>query len=421
VAFTTDTYLPRPADAIIAKRLVFHIGGYDPMRPEVAHSRFVRELRRFKETWSASMASVSEPEIGVDEATWDVVTTGPNWRVHTHYRFVRWDDLIDAAGSQPMWRRLPFAFLAFLDFVWSGALWGYLRTNWRYAGFFLYPFLVVVIFAAAAWFTGASIGKMMESSSVGVAAGLAAFVVLLRWPGSALHLPLLFDDWIFSRHYVRRGDPILERRFDRIAREINVAARGRGADEIVIVGHSLGAVFAIDLLDRALSLDPALGRRNAPVVLLSIGSSILKIGLHRQALRFRAALERVASAPGVFWAEYQALIDVMNFYNIDPTRELGLTTEERPFVRGVRISQMLDPIAYRHIRRSFYRVHCQFISGNNRRASYDYFMLTCGPFRVERQVRSPDGAVSAIGPDGALLERSDEPPRANYSGTVGRE
>jgi hypothetical protein len=46
----------------------------------------------------------------------------------------------------------------------------------------------------------------------------------------------------------------------------------------------------------------------------------------------------------------------------------------------------------------------QFVSGNNLRNAYDYFMLVCGPLGVERQVRG-DGALSALGADGALLER----------------
>jgi hypothetical protein len=49
-------------------------------------------------------------------------------------------------------------------------------------------------------------------------------------------------------------------------------------------------------------------------------------------------------------------------------------------------------------------MHLQFVSGNNLRNAYDYFMLVCGPLSAERQVRG-DGALAAIGADGTLLER----------------
>ena len=41
------------AGEIVAKRLVFHIGGYDPTTPPgSAQRRFVREIERFQRTWS---------------------------------------------------------------------------------------------------------------------------------------------------------------------------------------------------------------------------------------------------------------------------------------------------------------------------------------------------------------------------------
>ena len=91
----------------------------------------------------------------------------------------------------------------------------------------------------------------------------------------------------------------------------------------------------------------------------------------------------------------------MNFYKVDPVAVMGVSGKS-PVIRQVRIRAMLDAAAYRLIKRNFFRVHCQFVSGNNRRAAYDYFMLVCGPFRAEDQVRSRDGAISWIGPDGGL-------------------
>ncbi len=393
----------------IAKRLVFHIGGYDFLTPEATHRRFKRELHRFEETWAVD-ALVSPAQIGVDQAAWRVVTSGANWRVETEFRLLRWDDVIEAARRQPMGRRLLLGLLAFADFVAAGALWGYLRANWRYAGFFLYPFVLFAIFIAAAAAAGVLIAFMTASNLAGVLAGAVAFWAILRWPGRWLHFSHLFDDWIFSRDYIRRVDPTLELRLERVAPEIAAAGRADAWDEVLAVGHSLGAVLAVDLVDRVLRLDPDFGRSARPrVALISVGSSILKIGLHRGAKRFRAAADRVARARQVFWAEYQTLTDVMNFYKTDPIAAMGLASVGRPVVRVVRISRMLDPAVYRRIRRNLFRVHNQFVSGNNRRAAYDYFMLLCGPLSVERQVLSPDGAASAIGPDGALLDAGDRP------------
>jgi hypothetical protein len=363
----------------------------------------VRELRRFEATWSVQ-ASATEPEADADTATWRVATSGPNWHVDTLYRFVRWDDVMESLHAQPMWRRILLGLLSFVDFVGAGALWGYFRFNWRYAVFFLYPFVLLAALAGLAVLVGTLVARLGDSGLLGAVAGLAALVLLLRWPGRRFYLSHLLDDWNFSRAYLSHGDPTLDARFERLAQEIVRAAREGEASEILVIGHSLGAVLAADLVDRALRLDPALGRDGSRVAFVSVGSSILKIGLHRGARRLHAALERIASAPGIFWAEYQARADIMNFFDTDPIAAMHLNAAGRPLVRKVQINRMLDRAAYRRMRSNFFRVHCQFVSGNTRRTAYDYFMLLCGPLPVERQVRAPDGAEAAIRPDGALVD-----------------
>lgn len=406
---------------LISKRLVFHIGGYDPyMPPEVSHRRFGRELKRFEKTWSAK-ATVSAPDIADDQVTWDITTIGPDWRVETRYCLVRWDDVIEDFARRPLWLRIVRGQLAGIDFLASGALWRYFRTNWRYAFFFIYPFAVFDSFAVIAWFVGVYFARMSGAVWIGIAAGLLVGAAFVRWPWRWLGLATLFDDWIFSSRYVHSSLPVLEQRLNVIASEIDTAARRSDADEILLVGHSLGAAIAVDLLDRVLTLNPSIGKNRPRVAFLSVGSSILKIGLHRGAKRLRASLQRVAAAPGIFWAEYQALTDVMNFYKTNPMSEMGLTATGRPVVRIVRIRSMLDPESYRRIRRNFYRVHSQFVSGNERRTAYDYFMLVCGPFSAEQQVNLPDGAASALDGSGALVDAAPDKDPAFESEPVDRQ
>lgn len=390
----------------VTRRSVYHIGGYDPISPpEDSYLRFQRELKRFERTWSVK-ASVGAPDISPDDMKWDITTEGPDWRVESQFHLVRWDDVIRSRSHEPLWRRLPLGILAFFDFVFGGALRGYFRTNWQYAAFFLYPFVLFGLLVAIALAIGVLAGR--ADALTGLVAGLAAFALLLAGPWRWLHLAPLFDDWIFSRDYIRAGDPVLRQRLDRIAEQIVEAARGATVDEILVMGHSLGAVLAIDLIDKMLALEPALGRGGPRVAFISIGSSVLKIGLHRDARDFRAAVARVATAGGVFWGDYQARVDIMNFYGTHPTAEMALAAGAGPVVRLVEIGRMLEHRIYRQMRLRFFRLHCQFISGNDRRAEYDYFMLVCGPLTAESQARNPDGAQGAIGQDGALASRLHE-------------
>lgn len=387
----------------VAKRLVFHIGGYDPITSDVsAQRRFVREIARFQRTWSVK-AVVGDRHDTADQIQWNVTTTGPDWRVETDYRLVRWYDVIEVFGRRSIGSRISVGILAFLDFVFTGTLWRYLLANWRYAGFFLYPFVMFGLLIAAAVLIGVLGFKITGSIPIATGGGLFGFAAVLAGPWRWLHLGNLFDDWIFSREYIRCGNSQIEQRLDRLATELVAAANNFAADEILVLGHSLGAVLAVDLLDRALKLDPALGRDKTPVTFLSVGSSILKVGLHPAAARFRMAMERVARSRAIFWGDYQAIVDPLNFYKSRPMAEMGLSTENEATVKIVRLSQMLDDDIYQRIRLNFFRLHCQFISGNDRRTLYDYFMLTCGPISARSQTLAPDGVLSMIADDGGLI------------------
>jgi hypothetical protein len=391
------------ATVTVAKRMVFHIGGYDPISPPAgAQRRFIREIARFQHTWSVN-AVVDGLREGADQTIWNITTTGPNWQVQTDYHLVRWDDIIETFKRRTIFHRIPLGIVAFLDFVVAGALRGYLRTNYGYASFFLYPFVVFGVLVLAAGLTGVLAFKISGSVLVAIGAGLLGLVALLAGPWRWLHLGSLFDDWIFSRDYIRKGNSTIEQRLDRLAAEIVTAAAGSDADEILVIGHSLGAVIGVDLLDRVLMLDPWLGARKIPVTFITIGSSILKIGLHKRAIRFRAAVERVGRSRSIFWGDYQARIDLLNFYDTRPMAEMALPTEFEPVVRLVEFSRMLQRAMYRRIRLNFYRLHCQFVSGNDKRASYDYFMLICGPASAKSQTLAADGALSIIAEDGALF------------------
>jgi hypothetical protein len=91
----------------VAKRLVFHIGGYDPTTPPAsAQRRFVREIERFQRTWTVK-AIVDDLRDSADQTQWNVTTTGPNWQVETDYHLVRWVGIPVIASSRSARSRPP--------------------------------------------------------------------------------------------------------------------------------------------------------------------------------------------------------------------------------------------------------------------------------------------------------------------------
>lgn len=392
--------LPSMTDPV-ARRLAFHIAGYDPMSAETAHHRFARELARFRSTWGVE-AAAGPLTVSEDVASWPATASGADWSVASDVRWLRWEEVMARLDASSTPRRIWRGLVSFADFTQGGALGHYARHNWRYAIFFVYPVLLLAGIMALGALAGWLAGSMAGTSWVGLAAGAAVALGALQWARRGMRLDHLFDDWIFARAHIRDPDPTLSARLDRIAADVVAAAGSGEVDEVLVLGHSLGAVLAVEIMDRALARDPALGAGATSVAFATVGSSIPKLGFHRAAGRLRAMLDRVGQARHVTWVDYQAYSDVMNFHKLHPVRGLG-AGERGPLVRLVSIRKMLSADYYRRIRTNLLRVHNQFVSGNEAKSIYDYFMLICGPCTLETLARAEEGAAGCIAPDGALV------------------
>lgn len=386
---------PDDDEAVVIRRRVLHFSGYDPMSAETFHARFRRELARFEACWGVRAEATSLACLGF-MASWTVTVAGAGWRVETRHDLIRWDDLIAAQRKARIWPRLKGGLAAGFDFVRHGALGGYLANAWRYAAFFLYPYLALAGVLLAGLLAGLATNALGSPGWLSVLLGLLLAVAGLWRMAGHSHVGHLLDDWIFARQVVRGLEPDLARRLSEAAGEVSATPADR---HVLVVGHSLGAVLAAQMLDQAAGA----GGNARAVTWLTIGSSILKIALHRQASGLRAQLGRISNAPTVAWIEYQAISDVMNFFRTDPVAVLGIDGRS-PVVRKVRFGQMLNRDYYASIRFNFFRLHCQFISANDKRAPYDYVMTVCGPFDPVALAASRDGAMGWIGAEGSLTQ-----------------
>ena len=396
------------SDPIVRKRCIFFLGGYEPIPPQRQRERYIRELSRSEKTWAAT-GEVGPLELSPEGhvGAWRTAMRGPNWATQSEYRSLLWDDMVIADFARPAWKRLLLAVRAFGDFIVTGTAFRYLRLNWRYGLFFFYPVLLLLGFAALAVTAGcwaARIGLPLPLLSMPFVA-VAVFAALMVFPGRFLLLPYMMDDWIFGWEVVHRSRPELEARMEVFAQDLAAALRQgkqEGYDEILFAAHSLGCAIKIAVIDRALQLAPEFGRNGERLAVLSTGSSLLKIALHPKGYWLREAVARVSANPAVFWVEYESMADPISFYKVDPIAALKLPPTGSPIIRRVHIRDMLQPETYRRFKGNFFRLHRQLVMGNEKRYFYDYYMICCGPLRLETRVLKPETIVARFTEDGAL-------------------
>ena len=188
-------------------------------------------------------------------------------------------------------------------------------------------------------------GPLAFGVIVGVVAALVCFR-LLRPLADKLFVVQINSHWPYLLEYARGEPSCWDRCIEAGARRLVEIARANAADEIVVVGHSGGGVTAPAVVARALELDPDLGRHGPRVVLLTPGSLMPGIGLHRGATRVHRDIARIAVEPSILWIDVQARADILNFYNFDPVGGIGIDAGParcNPLIWIVRLRDMLAP------------------------------------------------------------------------------
>lgn len=402
------------------RRHVLYVEGYDPQGAEGYYKLFEHALKRFLRNWPVR-AKVGPLELDSDDfAHWDIAAGGPNWRVRARYEFLRQERMIRANMAEPMWRQVPRALGWILNYLYTGTLFRIYRASPQY-GLALTYFQLLLIAWLAASVLGGSLAvwgvQRLFTLPWGTDFALGAVVavvlfVLLRPLADKLFAVQINSHWPYLLRYARGEPSCFDHFIEAGAQRLVEMTRANAVHEIVVVGHSGGGVLAPAVVARALELDPALGNHGPKVVLLTPGSLMPGIGLHRHATKVRQVIHRVAIEPSILWIDVQARADVLNFYNFDPVEGIGIDAGAwrcNPLVWIVRIREMLLPEFYRKRRWDLFRMHYQFVMGNDQRAHYEYMMLVCGPLPVEQWARNAAETFAQFGADGSYQAGVPQP------------
>jgi hypothetical protein len=400
---------------VIRRRRVIYVEGYDPQGAEGYHNLFARSWKRFVKNWGFKSRLGELAIESQDFAHWDVEAAGPNWRVETRYDFLRQEHIIRANMAEPMLRQVPRALAWTFDYLVSGTIVRVLFASWEF-GLALIHFQLMVVWSlvlsiGGGWLIGRTAVRRFDLlDPVGLLISVIAAVAIfwaMRPLARQWSVIQISNHWPYLCEFARGEATCFDAPIEACAQRVIAAARANDADEIVVIGHSGGGVLAPAVMTRALELDPEVGRRGPPLVLLTLGSIAPGAALHPKAERLRSVFARLAVEPSITWVDVQSRKDALNFWDFDPIGGLGIKLDgERcnPIVWKVRFREMLSYDFYRRLRLNFFRLHYQFIMATDQRAPYDYFMLVAGPVPVVAWAKDPQGTLARFATDGSLAE-----------------
>jgi hypothetical protein len=402
----------------VQHRHIIYVQGYDPRGLAQYYRMFRTELRKFGRLYQLS-ASIGRPQVAADGemASWTIETKAGDWQTRTDYDFLRWEDLIQRDLAAPSWRTIFHSMSVYWPLVFNGTVARFWKAHWRFAIFATYPHLVVLLEAlfslGVAWAFGTGLDALGIPGPFRFAAAAALFLAtlgtILKYTENQTYALYLLADAAWTWEFAHRQRPEWDRRIDQFAQHLVDVARSSDAGEIVVVGHSSGSFLGVEILARALKLDPDLGRHGPRIVLLTIGANMPIVGFLKASQDFRGHLRQLAIDPSIDWIDCQSRKDVMNFYSFDPIAGHGIDAgalRRNPTIVPVRFREIIKPEHYGAFRWKFFRVHFQFVMANELPHAYDFFMIVCGPVPLRERMAHPEAALAIATGDDAMRERA---------------
>ena len=375
---------------IVTSRLILNFPGFEATKPAQQLDRLTGNGDKFAKVWNVDFARINlneEPENHLAVANFQ--TGGKNWQTNTRLIQFGWHDIIQKYEGQPYPQSFFTNFPKYLSFFFDGTVFRYFRTHWRYGIFTIYPLLAMLVFAIPAYFAAKYFVTALLGLSVVLTILLTIVLVMIlnKWPGDRWYMNLSINDWGFARDLANGSNPAIEDRYEEFATRMMQEINDSKHDEIVIVGHSFGTIWAVQALARILGEDEGiLGRK--PTTFLALGSSLLKINLVPAAKKMREQSKITLSQPDLVWDETQTHIDLIAFHGTKPQYGLGLDNPvSEVHVDEVRFSRVMEKQRYRKMRKSFYRSHRQYIMYQNIRCHFDFFLKCFGPIPIRDLAR----------------------------------
>lgn len=389
---------------LVRRRRVFYIPGFDPLQ--------TRRYRQFYRQEGPRQAAISgyALEVGAKPAGmahgWSVAAQIDGEVVRAEVEVLVWADII--SGS--MRRTIAATYAQMLRTAWiygaSGALFrlGRLRKGPTLAA--LYPVAMLSLQAALALLAGWGVGLGLAAvvpggAGVGLGAlagGLLAWAVLRLFQRADRRFLAyyLMHDYAFSARFWGAYPPRLDRRMTEFGARIRAALEEEGVDEVLVVGHSSGAILGVTILaDLTRAGLPAGG---AVLSFLTLGQVVPMVSFLPEARRLRADLAHLSVEESVTWIDVTAPGDGCAFALCDPVAVSGVAPSGKiwPLVLSAAFSQTFSPERWRQMRFRWFRLHFQYMCAFDRPGDYDYFRITAGPLTLGARFRGRSPSKSRI-------------------------
>ena len=258
-------------------------GGLIPNRLIHFLRKLARENRRYEELWGTEVKVVSTSKYYSQTSLLPVtqpVSKNKKWpgKVETDFHFLSLDDIVLKDFSRPLHIRLWKYLQSWASYVFSGTSFAFIRHAWRFALYFAYPPIMLLLALMMSMLFAAFIAtSLLPLAPLLAIVGFAiCFMTLVKYGGDRYHVLHLMDLWSFSSDFINRSRTDIDEKLDQFAKSMASQINTNTYDEVLFIGHSTGGALMLDAVGRMLEDNPNSLNNAKSSSILTLGSTALK-------------------------------------------------------------------------------------------------------------------------------------------------
>jgi hypothetical protein len=369
---------------VIRKRTVVLLPGFDPRGASHYHKMLSKQFGAY----------------GAREGYEVEITPRKRWKQHWHrwniateicrvsFLYVEWDDIV-----RKYWHRGRFELFldscrTYLKYLSSlRFIRGCSSTSYSQIGFY-YP-LVSFLFLYLLLMTGMGMGawhlaKLTGLSTLALSACVAAAILCAMLLAHKIS-PRLNGGWLlrifcFTKKIACEGVPEWDSRSPILAEELVEQLNQDPPDELLVVGHSVGAIKAISLLEELLKNSTYTGR----VSYMAIGQCLqLVTYLEKNSGTFNQSLRKVSENPRLDWVDFTMPSDGACIALQDPIRASvyplpNYPNADSPKFLSPRLMEGYSKQRFKELKRNHFEYHFQYYMTPDNVAEYEFAAIVLG-------------------------------------------
>ena len=369
--------------SVVSKRLVFYLSGFDPRGAAFYHRLYQDE--------SALQAKLLQATIEVSPRRrhsnlvnqWSIKADWSEPKIaqtNTDYFFLNWDDKVRQYWETNLLKLAWMSIPSYWQYIRCGAF-SNIQKNHR-GPFFsaIYPMLILFLLVLASALLGLLVASFISQPVIAGAVGLALTLSCLHYGAKLANqwgVFWLLRTYIFVFRLGLDNSAMMQERLDDFVKFLKQIQLENPADEILLVGHSVGTIMAVHLAAMYAEQHPKLATK---IKLITLGQCIPLLSGMPQATLFNQHFNQLKNQAGSSWVDYVARADSLAFCD---ERRLLKAEPSQPSIRVIRFFNMFEPKRYEQIKKNKLRLHFQYLMATEKLGDYDYFSITAGALPLQ--------------------------------------